>query len=141
MGQVMTAEQVENRIGLEMFARLGCYAEGKVYVVPITYAYENGVIYSIGGEGMKMRMMRKNPEVCLEIEHLEGPEDWETVIAWGRFEELTGDDARHGLELFIRRVTPPGAEAKKEQPAGPPPLVYRIILGEKTGRYESASTV
>jgi len=38
---------------------------------------------------MKIDMMRKNPEVCFQTDMIENLSDWESVIAWGRFEEIT----------------------------------------------------
>ena len=69
--------------------------------------------------------------------------------AWGVFEQLAGDDARHALQLLIDRLTPllpsatahPGSEAHDagehaHETTGATPVLYRITLSEKTGRFE-----
>ena len=35
-------------------------------------------------------MMRENPWVCVEVDHMDNLANWRSVIAWGRFEELGG---------------------------------------------------
>ena len=133
---------IENNIG-----RLGCHADGITYVVPISYAYDGGFIYARTFEGMKISMMRKNPEVCFQIDEMENMANWKSVIAWGKFEELTLEDERSaGLQKLIARILPEiSSETVKLSPEWPFPtddytsikgIVFRIKLTEKTGRYE-----
>ena len=90
---------IENNIG-----RLGCHADGITYVVPISYAYDGGFIYARTFEGMKISMMRKNPEVCFQIDEMENMANWKSVIAWGKFKELIESDERNAaVEKLLQR--------------------------------------
>ena len=144
----LTPDQIENVLRGEVLGRIGCHADGRTYVVPVTYAYDGECVYAHSGDGLKIRMMRANPEVCFEVERVEGLSAWQSVIAWGRYEELTGPEAANGLQVLIGRLMPLmtsstavpshglGREAHAADTAGHTPVLYRIRLGEKTGRFE-----
>ena len=60
----LTAEQIEAMLRAETTGRIGCHADGRTYVVPVTYAYESGCVYSHGFDGLKIRLTRSNPRVA-----------------------------------------------------------------------------
>jgi len=145
----MDAGQIDQVLRCELVGRIGCYAEGQTYVVPVFYAYDGTYIYGHSSDGMKIRMLRANPQVCFEVDHVESLIDWQSVIAWGRFEELAGEQANQAEQLLIQRMRPhlpaaigrspdqPGqSERAIADPAQQRAIVYRIALAERTGRYE-----
>lgn len=97
-------KQIEDFLKIEMIGRIGCYSDGRVYVVPVTYAYENGYIYGHTKDGLKIRMMRDNPNVCFEIDLINDIKNWKSVIIYGIFEELKGYDAEKGLEILLKTI-------------------------------------
>ena len=99
----LTIEDSERILRAEVVGRLGCHARGRTYVVPVTYAYEDSSIFGHTGDGLKVRMMRENPAVCLEVEQLADLPSWRSVIAFGHFEELSGDAASEALALLRAR--------------------------------------
>jgi nitroimidazol reductase NimA-like FMN-containing flavoprotein (pyridoxamine 5'-phosphate oxidase superfamily) len=135
--------RIEELLHEETVGHLGCSDATRTYVVPTSYAYDGESVYAHSYDGLKLRMMRDNPQVCFQVERREGIGNWRSVIAWGRYEELTGADAAHALRLIMERFAPlmgldpdappPSHGAASEQPS----FVYRIRLGEKTGRFES----
>lgn len=62
--------EIEEVISNNFIGRLGCQANGKVYVVPISYAYDSNYIYARTFEGMKISMMRNNPNVCFQLDQM-----------------------------------------------------------------------
>ncbi|MDI3285511.1 MULTISPECIES: pyridoxamine 5'-phosphate oxidase family protein [Polyangium] len=143
----LSPDEIERVLGTQMIAHLGCHAGGRTYVVPITYAYEDDYVYSHTSEGLKLAMMRENPEVCVEVEKIDGPAHWRSVIAWGTFEELTGRDAAHALQVLLERYFSREASETARGPLGPhrqgavhpDAHLYRIHLTEKTGRFEDGA--
>lgn len=148
----MTNEQIDQLLSAEMIGRIGCSAHGKVYVVPVTYAYANGCIYAHSSEGSKVKMMRENPEVCFEVEHVESMSSWQSVIIHGTFQELIGEEASRAMELLMERFLPflgstsetmPGPHADRQSATSVSgsgnhqAVVYRICLSERSGRYET----
>jgi nitroimidazol reductase NimA-like FMN-containing flavoprotein (pyridoxamine 5'-phosphate oxidase superfamily) len=140
----MDAGQIDHVLRSELVGRIGCHAEGRTYVVPVFYAYDGKYVYGHSSEGMKIRMLRANPQVCFEVDHVESLIDWQSVIAWGRFEELQGEQANQAERLIVQRMKPhlpdtigqPGQSGGAGADAGERAVVFRIALAERTGRYE-----
>jgi nitroimidazol reductase NimA-like FMN-containing flavoprotein (pyridoxamine 5'-phosphate oxidase superfamily) len=144
----LSREQIEHLLHSEVVGHLGCYAEGRTYVVPVNYAYDGEYIYGHAAEGMKLRMMRANPEVCFQVDRREGLSNWQSVVAWGRFEELSGPAATRAMDLLLDRLLPLTAQGgaalttdrtQRGLAAETSPedrYLYRISLHERTGRFE-----
>ena len=62
-------------------ARLGCSLNDQPYVVPVTIAYEADSVYVFSTLGQKIKWMRSNPKVCIQIDEIRGHSDWASVIA------------------------------------------------------------
>ena len=90
--------------------------------------------------GQKIRMMRANPEVCFEVDDVDDLANWRSVIARGRYEELTGDMAVAAAKLIAARLgrltASETAGPSGRGPRGRKHVAYRIRLVERTGRYE-----
>ena len=142
-------DQIEHVLHSEAIGRIGCHDAGRAYVVPITYVYDGEAVYGHSTEGQKLHMMRANPFVCFEVEQVDDLANWRSVIAWGTFEELSGDDEHRALQLLIDRLMPlmPSVTADPRTDAhltgthahatgGQAPILYRIALTDKTGRFE-----
>lgn len=137
----LTRAQIEEVLRAGTIGRLGVTADGRTYVVPITYVYDGTSIYGHTTVGEKVRMMRKTSNVCFEVEDIKDMANWRTVITWGRYEELTGDVATAAAKLIAARLGPLTTSATSG-PAGPSAraakthVSYRIRLAERTGRFE-----
>ena len=136
----LTTIQIEDVLRQNLVGRIGAHAYGRTYVVPITYAYDGRAIYGHSGEGMKLHMMRKNPRVCFEVDYMDDMANWMSVIAWGAFEELHGDAASEAMEFLVRELEPrlegPPGDSAHPHSGDVRPVLYRIVLEEKTGRFE-----
>jgi nitroimidazol reductase NimA-like FMN-containing flavoprotein (pyridoxamine 5'-phosphate oxidase superfamily) len=140
----LTPAEIDDLLETETVARLGCHADGRTYVVPITYAYDGRNVLGHSAEGRKIWMMRANPSVCIEVDRMFNPANWRSVIAWGVYEELTGDEARTAMETLVERfrafrtsmlALPHNGHGAFDL-SRPKAVVYRIRLTEKSGRYE-----
>jgi len=141
---VLSENEIEALLRDEVVGRVACSGEGRIYVVPITYAYDDGCAYAHSEAGLKIRLMRKNPHVCFEIDRIENPAEWSSVVAWGTFEELHGAEADRGMLVLVNRF----ARVLTSRTALPPEparsggglkdgaVIYRLRLTEKTGRFE-----
>ena len=140
-------EQVHQLLHNEAHGHLGCHAEERTYVVPISYVYDDENIYGYSIDGMKLQLMLRNPEVCFQVDHIQNLSNWQSVIVRGTFEALEGDAAvqaaqllmQHGLALVasgqsFHRV---GVMEKQRSDTHHQHItVYRIHIAEKTGRFE-----
>lgn len=137
----LTPIEIEDVLRKGLIGRIGCHAFGKTYVVPVTYAYDGTSIYAHSGEGMKVHMMRANPHVCFEVDAMDDVANWQSVVAWGTFEELHDEDSRKmAMEILLEQIVPriggpPGTSAHPSS-STEPAVLYRIHLEQKTGRFE-----
>lgn len=105
MFQELSSDQIESVLQRRIFGHLGCHADGLTYIVPICYAYSQGRIFCRTAEGLKLKMMRENPEVCFQVEHVETMAKWESVICWGRFKELhNAEDRMNAIHVLQGRI-------------------------------------
>ena len=79
----LTEQEIETLLFAQVLGRLGCHHDHVTYVVPISYAYDGNYIYCHTRDGMKVQMMRQNPNVCFEVESFNDNANRQTVIAWG----------------------------------------------------------
>ena len=132
----LSREEIDEFLGAERVARLGCHADGETYVVPVIYGYDGESVVAVTTEGRKTEMLRANPGVCVEVDSYDtdGRGSWRSVIAQGVYEELSGDDVEPALDLLRERFTRASGRAPERRPLGPGVVVFRIRLGETTGR-------
>jgi nitroimidazol reductase NimA-like FMN-containing flavoprotein (pyridoxamine 5'-phosphate oxidase superfamily) len=128
----LSEAEIEAFLREQFVARIGCHADGETYVVPVIYAWEGGCAWVFSVEGRKVEMMRTNPRVCLEVDEYERG-SWRSVVLWGRYEELAGEDVERARELLVQRFG--GRRRAGGQPAGgPAPVAFRIRRQRATGR-------
>lgn len=147
------ADAIEVILHHQLIGVIGCYANDLTYVVPISYAYHEGCVYAHTHEGMKINMMRQNPKVCFEVHTMENMGNWQSVIAWGNFEEITDETEReNALKILLNRnlpaITSATVRLTPDWPFVPAELnktikgiVFRIKLAVKTGRYENTEII
>ncbi|MDP9040357.1 MAG: pyridoxamine 5'-phosphate oxidase family protein [Bacteroidota bacterium] len=145
----LNSDEIEVVLHSQLIGRIGCHENDITYIVPISYAYDGEFIYALTHEGMKIRIMRQNRQVCFEVEKIPDLANWQTVICWGEFEELPNRTERHhALEMLHARHLPNLTSATtKLSPMWPfrpdnidkiKGVVFRIRLTKKTGRYEKS---
>jgi len=128
--------EIEEFLRGQRIARLGCHAAGTTYVVPLIYAYEDGAVVAVTTEGRKTAMLREDPRVCVEIDEydFDGKGSWRSVIAYGTYEELSGDAVVDALALLRERFARASGRAAAPRQLGPNAVVLRIELDEVSGR-------
>jgi hypothetical protein len=113
---------------------LGCCAENKPYVIPVSYLFDGDHIYVHALPGQKISLMRANPQVCLQVDEISDEYNWRSVIAFGRYEEITDPGERDLIlgSLFKRlpHLTPVESKMTKGLPEV---IVFRIRIENITG--------
>lgn len=59
----LNKDQIEQVLQTQAIGRIGIHADERRYVVPVTYVFDKDSVYAHLREGLKIRMMRKNPRV------------------------------------------------------------------------------
>ena len=84
-------EESRDILGAGRVARLGCIVDGGPYIVPINYYFEDGCVYSHSLPGLKVSALKENPQAC-QVD--ESDVHWESVLAFGNYEEVTNPGER-----------------------------------------------
>ncbi|BAU54014.1 pyridoxamine 5'-phosphate oxidase family protein [Mucilaginibacter gotjawali] len=146
----LNEKQIEDLLKKQVTGRLGCHADGITYVVPINYFYRDPYIFAHSAKGRKIDMMRKNPKVCFQVDDIQSVFKWQSVIAWGKYEEITDfDEKQQAMQGLIHRIMPlvdkPAehphhaiAEKESEIDTKIEVIVYKITLSKKSGRFENS---
>ena len=144
----LTNQQIEDLLRQQVYGRIACCADGDIYIVPVNYVYNGTDILGHSAKGKKIDMMRKNPKICFEVDDIRSIFRWKSVIAWGKFEEITDiDEQQQAMQAIVHRIMPLIENAsdhpshgitEKESDVGinVELIVYKITLEKKTGRYE-----
>lgn len=135
----MSSKEIHELLHQVGYGHLGCVHEGKPYVMPMYYYLEEEDIYLFTTVGMKTHDIDANPEICLQVEEINGPLHWRSVIVNGRASRLTEhsdiDRAMHLIKERNTTLSPAinrtwiDAEGRSEAIA-----IYRIHESEISGR-------
>lgn len=127
----------EARVG-----HLACAKDGRPYVVPITFAFEERHIYSFSLPGQKIDWMRQNPNVCLQADAPAERREWKSVVVHGVYEELadrigTKREREHAWSLLSKSANwwEPGGLKPVAAAIPSQHLFYRINIESMSGRH------
>jgi len=124
--------------------RLGCSLNNQPYVVPVGLAYEANDIHVFSTFGHKIKWMRENPKVCIQIDEIAHDQSqWVSVLASGQYEELTvpefEQERDHARRLLEERrhfwLNAFAARRLKSESDSIVPLFFRIRIDSVTGLF------
>ncbi len=146
--QEMSREDCVAVLARAGLGRIGCSLDGQPYVVPINVAYDDGFLYSFATLGQKIKWMRANPRVCVQVDEIASGQQWISVIATGNYQELK--EPQFELELaqarklldrrhhwWINALAQRQAVSNDELIA---PIFYRVRIESLTGLRTAAET-
>jgi nitroimidazol reductase NimA-like FMN-containing flavoprotein (pyridoxamine 5'-phosphate oxidase superfamily) len=144
----LTQTQIDNVLSSQVIGRLGCCNGKQPYIVPVTFAYDGECIYGQTNEGTKLDMLRKNPNVCFEVDWMTDMRNWQSVIVFGKFEELKNEDAVAAKEILFNKVYllqtsstihahEHAVTAEIDDHTRVKLVMYRIVIDKITGRFEN----
>jgi len=127
----LNSQQIEHLLQTAIVGRIACShpTEPRPYLVPLAYGYDGDAMYAHTGPGTKLTYMRANPFISIEVDTATAPDVWQSVVAEGEFQELSGEDRQRALRLIYPEPAP-------IPDLGQMTTVFRILLTAKSGRYE-----
>ena len=139
MLQQMSAAEAAEVLRRNRIARLGCVVGGYPYVVPVGYIFDGKSAYSHSLPGQKITALRADPRACLQVDEIEDDWNWRSVLAFGDYEEITGEEERahilNDLLATFPQLTP--VESVISRGADPPKvIVFRIRIRGVSGVVE-----
>ncbi len=120
--------------------RLGYVLDNRPFIVPLSFRFSGGSLYSFTTDGQKTEALRWNDAVCILFDHIESPTKWSTVVVQGHYREIALEDEKNAIvELmasepnwwepgYMKTVDKEGHERKLE------PVFFRIDIESATGR-------
>lgn len=82
--EIQEPEIIESILREAMICRIGMCLNNEPYIVPMNFGYQNKIIYLHSAkEGKKINIMKKNSEVCFEIDCNTEIQPSETPCKWG----------------------------------------------------------
>jgi uncharacterized protein len=137
----MTSEECSGLLALASVGRLGCSFENQPYVVPVYYAYDSGYIYVFSTLGQKVKWMRANSKVCVQIDQIESESNWASVVINGDYEELHepqyAAERQHASSLLAKRyhwwLNALGERQMRVGDTSIEPLFFRIRVHSMSG--------
>ena len=142
--------KIDQLLKTELIGRIGCQADNSVYIVPMSYVYDGQAVYGHTQEGKKIEAMRNNPNVCFEVDNYGNLGNWQSVIAWGKFEEIENEEEKdRALKLLLARTLPVVSSSTTHIGNDWPfpynhvsdidGIVFKIVLSNCTGKYETTN--
>jgi uncharacterized protein len=139
--------QIRNVLSSQVLGRLACTDGKQPYITPVTYTYDGEYIYGQSNEGTKLKILRKSPSVCFEVDIMTNMANWQSVIVYGKFEELKGEAAQKARETLFNRIFPlltsstihaheHEVTGKVDNSTRVKRVMYRIKIMKVTGRFE-----
>ena len=140
----LATDQIDQVLCANVTGRIGCTDGTKMYIVPVSYVFNGSYLIAHSKEGMKIDIMRDHPHVCFQVDETGGDTNWRSVLVWGDYEEITDPKERYYAmkslvsHLMHIKMSEPAGMQEQELPQEQllRPIVYRIRIKEKTGRFE-----
>ena len=142
----LSHHDIENVLKRNYLGRIGCAADGNVYIVPMNYRYENDSVICYSLEGQKIEMMRNNPTVCFEVDEIADTDHWKCVIVHGTFQEITDEQELRVLrprynEYRLRRkadlTSTPSHQVSEDNKFIAGQIFFKIKIRNLSGRFEN----
>jgi nitroimidazol reductase NimA-like FMN-containing flavoprotein (pyridoxamine 5'-phosphate oxidase superfamily) len=140
----MTEAECRRALETANVGRLACAQDNQPYVVPIYFAYSGRYLYAFSTIGQKIEWMRANPRVCLEVDEINSPDEWMSLVVFGRYEELQNvpdsksarEQALTLLQMRSRWWWEPASicDDHRDSPHSCIPVAYRIHIDRVSGQ-------
>nr|WP_321413341.1 pyridoxamine 5'-phosphate oxidase family protein [uncultured Allomuricauda sp.] len=143
----MDPVQCEQLLEDNYVGRLAYISENEPHVVPSTYFFDKDekFIICFASNGHRVNALREYNKVSFQVDRILSFRHWESVQAYGIFQELTGDHAKYCLKQFAEGVERTIDQKKAERPhflshfsgrlqASEMPVVYRIAVTRIIGK-------
>ncbi|MFI5455935.1 MAG: pyridoxamine 5'-phosphate oxidase family protein [Isosphaerales bacterium] len=141
----MSREECLQMLAGARLARLGCAQNNQPYVVPVYLAYDvlpggEPCLYGFTTLGQKVEWMRANPFVCIEVDDVAAYDQWVSVVAFGRFEELHDTPEHDGEQHRAHQVFQVGRYEGPDTPGHDQRILAHKVLQAQAMWWEPACT-
>ena len=142
----MRSDEIHELLHKVGYGHLGYIHEGKPQVMPMHYYLHDTDIYLLTTEKMKIHQLDANPEICLQVEEINSPLYWRSVLVTGRAECVKIEpDIDRAIE-FIKERNPAFSPASNRTwidawGHGEAIAIYKIECDRLTGRTTDGASI
>lgn len=77
----------------ERIGRLSCYGGARWFVLPVAFHSDDGSRICLDADDELWRnLLKARSRVCFEVDRVEGPTQWASVLGWGELETAITDE-------------------------------------------------
>ena len=134
----MDRTEMDGLLKRNFVGRLAFSFRDRVDIQPLSYAFEYPWIYLRTEEGAKISTLAHNRWAAFEVDEIDGPFDWRSVVVRGAVYVMDPEhgstmerDYRHAVTL-LRRLIP--GTLTQDDPVPFRDVVMRLYMDEVTGR-------
>lgn len=135
-------DQCDVLLSRNQVGRIAFTVHDRVGIEPIEYVCEPNRLYLRTAPGAKLATIAHHPWVTFEVDEVEGPFDWQSVIVRGRVQVLHPDGTTANRQSYARALTlfrrAVSGRLDDEDPMPFHTVTMMLEIDEMTGR--SAST-
>ena len=142
--QVKDTQETESILHSAQICHLSMVDEGKPYVVPLNFGYEDNALYfHSASEGRKIDVLKQNPEVCISVVARHEIVVSERACSWtAEFSSVTGtgkaeilndrEEVEKGLTILMQQYSDAEYDFSDENLDGI--VIIRVEIEEMTGK-------
>jgi nitroimidazol reductase NimA-like FMN-containing flavoprotein (pyridoxamine 5'-phosphate oxidase superfamily) len=141
----LSAAEIDAVLNRHRYGRLVFTLDDESYAIPINYGYDGARLYCqapVGAKGQipggtKLAGMRQNSHVAFQVDEIQDPAHWRSVLLQGRFHEV--HDRAEKQAGFQRVVAQAGGGERSEVSWGlnlDQLVVFTIDITQRHGRFE-----
>jgi nitroimidazol reductase NimA-like FMN-containing flavoprotein (pyridoxamine 5'-phosphate oxidase superfamily) len=138
----LTKSEVQDLLRRNNVGRVAFIHRRSVEIRPVHYAWTSRWLFGRTSPGEKLNILERYRWVAFEVDEIDGPLDWRSVIVRGTFYQLEPEGSVHDRRLYnralrtIRNHAP--AALTDDDPVAFRSRLFGIAIDSATGR--SAST-
>ena len=141
----LTRGESEVMLARHHVGRMAFALGSRVDIEPIHFVFADGALFGRTTPGTKLTTLKHQPWVAFEVDEIDGPFDWRSVVLKGTVYFLQPDQVSHPADAYehamrvIRSVMPQAFT--RDDPAPDRTILFRIHVHEMVGRAATTGTV
>jgi nitroimidazol reductase NimA-like FMN-containing flavoprotein (pyridoxamine 5'-phosphate oxidase superfamily) len=134
----MDAKAVNALLARNHVGRIAYSFHDRVDIEPISYVFADDAIYMRTSPGSKLATLAHAPWVAFEVDEVDGPFQWQSVVAHGTvyvLENVGSTDARASYRHAVARIRELAPTAlSDDDPTPERHVVLKLFLSDVSGR-------
>ena len=91
-------------LGRHHVGRLAFTFHDRVDIEPISYVFGDGYLWGRTAQGTKLTTVQHHPWVAFEVDEVDGPFDWRSVVVRGTLYFLAEEGGQRAVESYERAL-------------------------------------